>query len=118
MIKLVNGQDRASHAGLIDAMFRMRAEVFSARLGWDVTVRDGREMDASTNATRFISSAQRDDGQVEGSLRLLPTTGPNMLRDVFRALLPEDLSSRAPLSGKVRASRSTQICRVSEGMAG
>ena len=88
MILTVNGADRESNSYLFDAMFRIRARVFHERLGWDVVVKDGREID-SFDACHplYIVSVDEISGRVRGSLRLLPTTGPNMLRDVFPVLL-------------------------------
>lgn len=70
-------------------MFRLRAEVFSQRLGWDVQLTDGGlEIDPfdQVDTARYIIA--RDPlGRVDACWRLLPTLGPNMLRDVFPELL-------------------------------
>ena len=72
-------------------MFRCRAQTFSERLGWEVVVRDGCERDRFDNENPlYLVSANPRSGEYRGSLRLLPTTGPNMLRDVFPALLKDD----------------------------
>jgi acyl homoserine lactone synthase len=74
-----------------DAMFRSRAETFSERLGWEVVVRDGYERDRFDDENPlYLVSVNPRSGEYHGSLRLLPTTGPNMLRDVFPALLKDD----------------------------
>jgi N-acyl-L-homoserine lactone synthetase len=66
----------------MDAMFRNRASVFSERLGWEVTVKDGRERDVFDDENPlYLISVDPYTGAYWGSLRLLPTTGPNMLRD-------------------------------------
>src|ERR1700721_1029065 len=72
-------------------MFRCRAQTFSERLGWEVVVRDGCERDRfdEENPLYFVSVDPRSR-EYCGSLRCLPTTGPNMLRDVFPALLKDD----------------------------
>jgi acyl homoserine lactone synthase len=68
--------------------FENRAETFSDRLGWEVVVKDGRERDAFDDASPlYLVSVDPDTEEYWGSLRLLPTTGPNMLRDVFPQLL-------------------------------
>jgi acyl homoserine lactone synthase len=72
-----------------DAMFRLRAKVFSDRLGWAVTVTDeGHEVDDfdRLSGAHYIL-ARSPDGSVDACWRLLPTLGPNMLRDVFPELL-------------------------------
>ena len=84
-------------------MFRCRAQTFSERLGWEVTVRDGRERDRFDDENPlYLVSVDPRSGEYWGSLRLLPTTGPNMLRDVFPFLLNETRSSKAPRFGRVR----------------
>lgn len=70
-------------------MHRLRAEVFSDRLGWDVKVTDdGLEVDEfdALPSARYIV-AEAPDGGVDACWRLLPTLGPNMLRDVFPQLM-------------------------------
>lgn len=75
----------------IDAMFRSRAETFSGRLGWEVVVKDGYERDRFDELNPlYVISVDPDSDEYWGSLRLLPTTGPNMVRDVFPQLLGED----------------------------
>ncbi|MBV9287781.1 MAG: hypothetical protein JO288_08155, partial [Hyphomicrobiales bacterium] len=60
------------------------------RLGWDVVVRNGWERDRFDDENPlYLVSVNPDNGEYWGSLRLLPTTGPNMLRDVFPQLLEE-----------------------------
>ena len=84
---------RAGEAGLnaplLDSMFRLRADVFHGRLGWDVRVEGGREHDwfALIGPHYLVARAPDDNTTALGCCRLLPTLGPNMLRDVFPGLL-------------------------------
>jgi acyl homoserine lactone synthase len=68
-------------------MHRLRYRVFKERLGWDVQVSGGMEID-EFDALRPAYLLQRgsDDG-LQGCVRLLPSAGPNMLRDTFPVLL-------------------------------
>lgn len=89
MITVIEGVDRDRHPALIDAMFRMRAAVFAERLEWDVTVTDGWEIDRfDAEDPLYLLSVDEHTGALQGAVRLLPTTGPNMLRDVFPVLVP------------------------------
>jgi len=89
MIFAIESADQDKYPALFDAMFRMRAEVFSGRLGWDVTVENGREIDRFDPETPlYLLSLDERSGQLRAAVRLLPTTGPNMLRDVFSVLMP------------------------------
>jgi N-acyl-L-homoserine lactone synthetase len=90
VLKIIEGKRSSSFPMEMDAMFRNRALVFSARLGWDVTVKDGYERDAFDDENPlYLISVDPHSNEYWGSLRLLPTTGPNMLRDVFPFLLDE-----------------------------
>lgn len=89
MILAIEGVDRHAYPDLFDQMFRMRASVFSERLGWDVTVVEGREIDRfDAEDPLYLLCADEVTHALKGAVRLLPTTGPNMLRDVFAALVP------------------------------
>src|SRR5574337_1617620 len=91
MLKLIEGSYSSFFPRESDAMFKNRAEVFSARLGWDVVVNNGYERDRfdDLNPLYLVSVDPETEGYW-GSLRLLPTTGPNMLRDVFPQLLDDN----------------------------
>lgn len=84
---------RAGEAGLqaplLDSMYRLRADVFHRRLGWDVRVEGGREHDwfDLIGPHYLVARATGDATRAIGCCRLLPTLGPNMLRDVFPQLL-------------------------------
>ncbi|UUP20045.1 acyl-homoserine-lactone synthase [Nitratireductor thuwali] len=89
MITIVEGAERERHPTLFDEMFRMRAAVFVDRLEWDVTVTDGREIDRfDAEDPLYVLSLDDRTAALQGAARLLPTTGPNMLRDVFPVLVP------------------------------
>lgn len=86
MIKLIYGHERDRYPQLIDAMHRLRKSVFHERLKWDVPVSGDWEIDDFDNEDPLYVLVVDAQGAVQGSLRLLPTTGPNMLRDVFSAI--------------------------------
>jgi N-acyl-L-homoserine lactone synthetase len=78
---------RAAAIDDLAEMHRLRYRIFKERLGWDVQVSGDMEVD-EFDACRPVYLLQRnEDGRVQGCVRLLPTTGPNMLRDTFPALL-------------------------------
>jgi acyl homoserine lactone synthase len=88
MLKLIEGSYASFYPKDMDAMFRNRAETFSQRLGWEVKVKDGHERDHFDDKNPlYLVSVDPKTEEYWGSLRLLPTTGPNMLRDVFPQLL-------------------------------
>jgi acyl homoserine lactone synthase len=98
MLKLIEGSYASFFPKEIDAMFRNRAETFSERLGWEVVVKDGYERDVFDDANPlYLVSVDPETEEYRGSLRLLPTTGPNMLRDVFPQLLDGDYIESATI---------------------
>jgi len=87
MIEVVTPDIAFLYRDKLEAMFRLRHRVFKSRMGWDVNSRDGKERDVYDLLRPIYLLSTNDAGQVLGSLRLLPTTGPYMLRDVFPELL-------------------------------
>ena len=98
MLHIVETPNRLHFEPLIEEMFSLRARVFKDRLQWDVDVQDGKEIDRfDSEDPLYILSTNDETGRLEGSVRLLPTTGPNMLRDVFPVLLPDGMVVESPI---------------------
>ena len=75
-------------------MHRLRGRVFKERLDWDVSVSGGLEIDQyDTHSPIYLIALEQ--GEVVGSVRLLPTTGPNMLADTFPVLLDGHAAPKA-----------------------
>jgi N-acyl-L-homoserine lactone synthetase len=87
MIRVITKDDAGRHDRNLHQMHCLRKIVFKDRLGWDVTVDGEREIDEydGLGATYIVSIDRR--GIVNGCVRLLPTTGPNLLRDIFPSLV-------------------------------
>ncbi len=98
MIRLVQGCDRRKFPREMDEMFRLRADVFHDRMGWDVEVKDGWEIDQFDDCNPLYLLCLDEHETVRGTARLLPTTGPNMLNDVFTVLLPEGQPVRSAVT--------------------
>ena len=75
------------NAQALQQLMRFRAEMFYHRLGWDVTVRDGMEMDQYDDLNPVYVVARGVNDDIQSCARLLPTTGPYMLPDIFPQLL-------------------------------
>ncbi|WP_407123482.1 acyl-homoserine-lactone synthase [Bradyrhizobium sp. STM 3561] len=75
-------------------MHRLRGRVFKERLDWDVSVSDGLEIDQfDTFGPTYLLALEQ--GDVVGCVRLLPTTGRNMLADTFPVLLDGNPAPKA-----------------------
>ena len=98
MILTVSAEESQQYSHVLDQMFRLRARQFSVRRGWRVVVEDGKEID------RFDRDVQplyvlnvSNSGRLLGGLRLLQTTGPHMLSDVFPETMGGLTAIRDPL---------------------
>ena len=97
MIVVVEQHNAHKFPYLLDEMFRLRARIFRDRLNWDVEVTDGLERDSYDDERPvYIINSDDNTREVKGSLRLLPTTGPTLLADVFSDTLPDAVHLSAP----------------------
>ncbi len=87
MIIVVDGLNRHQFSDVLDEMFELRARVFGERLGWDVKIEDGKEIDEFDHLDPAYVIGLDDGGNVVAAVRALQTTGPHMLSDVFSAIL-------------------------------
>jgi N-acyl-L-homoserine lactone synthetase len=96
MILVIDALNRHLHGDILEDMFRLRARVFAGRLGWDVTITDGREVDRFDALHPAYLVGLDEDENVVSCIRLLQTTGPHMLADVFADILQGQAPLRAP----------------------
>ncbi|HEY6645115.1 acyl-homoserine-lactone synthase [Povalibacter sp.] len=84
MIYIVNAQNRGLFHADLAAMHRHRKVTFVDRLGWRVPVIADEEIDAyDGDATLYLIARTNDVAPVLGSARLLPTSGPHLMSDLF-----------------------------------
>ena len=84
MIGIVRGQEARQHARAIETMFEDRKKLFVDVLGWSVPVIGGRlEQDCYDESDAIYLIALDKTGEHAGSMRLLPTTAPHILGDLF-----------------------------------
>ncbi|MDB5829628.1 MAG: N-acylhomoserine lactone synthase [Variovorax sp.] len=76
------------------ALYRHR--VFVEMLGWDLSVKDGMELDQFDRPDTVYVVARNDDGELIGTARLLPTDRPYLLREVFPQLLGDQPAPQTP----------------------
>ena len=88
MIRYIRANQLAAFPKLRDSMFQDRADQFKTRLGWDVSVSAGGfEKDDYDDLNPLYVICEGGDGKHLGSMRFLPTSGPNMIADHFGHLL-------------------------------
>lgn len=74
-------------SALLDTMYGLRCRVFRDRLKWDIHCEDNRDIDFYDRLNPVYAIATPDRRNATGCWRILPTTGPNMLRDIFPQLV-------------------------------
>jgi len=74
---------------LLAKLSKYRYEVFIKKLGWQLPTEENVEQDQFDNDETVYVIANDEENNVIGCARLLPTTSPYLLRDVFPHLLGE-----------------------------
>ncbi len=87
MIHIVTTENTGAYAEQIMQMHRLRYKVFAERLNWEVQTSGDMEFDVYDAMSPTYVLSIDNKGSVRGCLRLLPTTGPYMLKEVFPVLL-------------------------------
>jgi len=86
-MRLYSGVRESLPAGIYPLMTSYRHKVFVERLGWQLTTPDGMERDQFDRPDTVYVVASNELGDVCGCARLLPTTQPYLLSEVFPDLL-------------------------------
>ncbi len=96
MIQLIMQENYGTFTSELIEMHRLRYRVFKGRLDWDVHVSGDMEMDIFDTLCPAYLLQRSEDGQIQGCVRLLPSTGPTMLRDTFSILLAGQPAPASP----------------------
>jgi acyl homoserine lactone synthase len=102
-IVVISNPQNQLETQLVNDHHRLRANVFAGRLGWDVSVADGTEIDWFDDLKPTYILAVTDDSRVVACARLLPALGPTMLTQVFPRLV--DPGKFRPHTAMVESSR-------------
>jgi len=123
---VIDSSEANDQAQRMRSMFRFRHKVFRERLGWEVGSRHGLEIDHFDALEPVYMVSENARREVDGSWRLLPTTGPYMLKDTFPQLLrgedaPQDpavweISRFATLAGEGRERAQANLGSVTFAM--
>ena len=94
MLHVITRENRHLYTQRLEEMFRLRYRIFVEEQKWDLPCSYPYEMDEfdTEDAIYFIYIDETDE--IQGSMRLLPTTGPHLMTDVF----PEMCSGIPPSS--------------------
>lgn len=91
MLHIISRENAHRHWDALASMHQLRRSVFKERLGWDVNVVNGLELDQFDLPEAHYLVHYAPDGRVNACTRLLPTTGPYLLADVFASLVDDDM---------------------------
>lgn len=95
LLHIITKENAHLHWDALASMHQLRRAVFSERLGWSVTVVNGLEIDQFDLPEAHYLVHYAADGRVNACTRLLPTTCPYLLADVFPELVDGE-PPRAP----------------------
>jgi acyl homoserine lactone synthase len=97
MFTTIQSHEYARHSQLLTQMYKLRKSVFYDTLEWEVSIKGDIERDYYDDCQPvYLIWCSADHRTLFGSLRLLPTTGPTLLHDVFGRTIPEAAELSAP----------------------
>ena len=87
MIRIITSENINDYSDLSEKVWRFRHAQFVERLGWsELSSLDGREIDRFDTDDAIHLVAEKD-GRVVGYTRLLRTSGPHLLSDVYPQMM-------------------------------
>lgn len=86
-MQVISGAAETLPNNLYERVAGYRHQVFVEQLGWPLHTESGMESDQFDRSDTVYVIAQDAHNHITGCARLLPTTGPYLLRDVFPQLL-------------------------------
>ncbi len=97
MFFTIEAHEYSRHATLLDQMFELRKRVFADQLKWDVKIIRDREIDVYDSLQpAYLVWCDEDQKTLYGAMRLMPTTGPTLLYDVFSRTFPASVDLVSP----------------------
>jgi acyl homoserine lactone synthase len=97
MMQLITADYYGDFVDAISEGYRLRYRVFKERLDWDVQFSGDMEIDQFDALHPAVLLQRADNGRIQGCVRLLPSTGPTMLRDTFPVLLDGTPAPASPI---------------------
>ena len=86
-MRVVSGISAGLPEGFYGRVAHYRHQVFVERLGWQLDAENGAEIDEFDRADTVYVAIEDGQGDIAGCARLLPTTSPYLLSEVFPQLL-------------------------------
>jgi len=86
-MRVISGAPSGLPDGFFGRVAHYRHQVFVEQLGWQLSAQDGVESDQFDRPDTVYVAIEDHEGQIAGCARLLPTTRPYLLAEVFPELL-------------------------------
>lgn len=84
MIHLINYENKDFYKEILEQMFAQRKTMFIDKLGWDLSARNGQEIDEfDTQDTIYLVCIDEQGGAIRNSLRLNPTIKPHLMSEIL-----------------------------------
>lgn len=97
MFIVVQGDNSKNYKCLINQYYELRKKIFYDELAWKVNIQGAYERDMYDDLDPvYLLWCNENYTQLYGGMRLMPTTGPTLLYDTFRATFPDSASLIAP----------------------
>lgn len=91
MVHVINWEGREQFAEAVEQIHRLRKQVFIDFFKWNLTDQNGLEIDQfDTPDAYYLFDQDPDTGTVISSMRLLPTTRPHMMENLFSHMCAVD----------------------------
>lgn len=106
MFTIIQPHQKHEQQELLTLCFKLRKKIFSDLLNWDVPVSGDIEKDIYDDAdASYLVWVSNDRKTLYGMVRLMPTTGPTLLHDIFHAT-----HSRNPKLAQAGVWEGTRMC--------
>ncbi|WP_417450777.1 acyl-homoserine-lactone synthase [Kordiimonas sp.] len=86
MIHVVSAHNRGEYKSYLRQMWQQRYDVFVEKMGWSLDCADGVERDQFDRLDTVYLLCIDDAGRLKGGMRLLPTTKPHLMSELFSGL--------------------------------
>lgn len=89
MLDVIYGTHGLEKAGLSEKMWRARHEVFVSEMNWALPHKNGMERDLYDTQEAIYLVAKDENDDIRASARLLPTTMPHLMEEIFGYLVDD-----------------------------
>lgn len=93
MIHAVSAHNQSEYRPYLRQLWQQRYDVFVEKMGWSLDCAEGTERDQFDRPDTVYLLSIDDDGQLRGAMRLLPTTKPHLMSDLFPHLCAKGVPS-------------------------